>query len=116
MKKSRAQIEEELVERISKGVDRVLDWQEKHNTYKFSELEDVILEVRREIGEAMAEAVVCQMENKHPVEAPYCSMCKTQMEYKGQKKKRIVSRVGEVEIERGTYYCGTCEAGFSPSG
>jgi uncharacterized protein with PIN domain len=116
MKKSREQIEEELLERISKGVDRVLDWQEEHRTYKFSELEDIILEVRQEIGEAMVEAVVGQMENKHPVDAPYCSTCKTQMEYKGQKKKGIVSRVGEVEIERGTYYCATCEVVFSPSG
>jgi NADH pyrophosphatase NudC (nudix superfamily) len=114
--RSREQVQAELMKKVEKAIEGVLDWQEEQDSFKFSELEEVVLEARQEVSEAMAEAVVERMESKHPVEVPHCGGCGARMAYKGQKTKTIVSRVGEVALERGAYHCPECGAGFSPSG
>src|SRR5450755_3602858 len=63
------------------------------------EIEDIALKVRARIGEEITQALVSQ---QAPVEVPgpVCEECGQEMHYKGQKKRQVVSRSGEVTWER----------------
>jgi hypothetical protein len=45
---------------------------------------------------------------------PVCPECEEPMHYKGEKRKRIVTTVGEVDWERGYYHCKKCKGGVFP--
>src|SRR5258708_14914199 len=78
-----------------------------------SEIEDIALKVRARIGEEITQALVAQ---QAPVGVPgrACEQCGQEMHNKGLKKRRVVSRSGEVEWERPYYYCESCRRGLFP--
>lgn len=116
MKKTRAQLKAEMVEEFEREVDEVLAWQEEHPKFRLIELEEYLLKVGQKITSGLAKRVVEQKDSKQPVEAPECETCGQRMRYKGQKRKRVISQVGEVEIERGHYWCRKCGSGVFPPG
>jgi len=50
------------------------------------------------------------------VMGPACPECGQEMRYKGQKLVEPQPWVGDVEIERGYYYCAGCNVGRFPPG
>lgn len=117
MKKIRAQVEAELREAFERKLKEVLDWGEKHPGSRLIELEEYLLEMGKEITGMLAEGVVEQRESRQPVEAPpLCEECGQRTVYKGQKRKRVMTQVGEVAIERGHYWCEHCRRGVFPPG
>jgi hypothetical protein len=43
-----------------------------------------------------------------------CPECGREMRYKGRKKREVIAETGEVSVERGYYYCPSCEKGVFP--
>jgi hypothetical protein len=97
-------------------IEELLDWGEEKAKPNLSEIEEVVLELRKRFSETMAQEVIGSQEAKQPVESPPCPKCGQAMAYKGQKKVTPLTWVGDVEIERGYYHCGTCKQGFFPPG
>ena len=89
-------------------------WGREAGTPTLSEMEDKVLAIRQRLGQRMLEVVIADQEARQPAEPPRCARCGAEMRYKGQKGTTIASRVGEIEVERGYYYCARCESGFSP--
>ena len=116
MKKRRENVKAELMAEYEQKVEEALDWQEKHPDFRLIELETYLQEIGREILGGVAERMVGQKESKQPVEAPECEKCGRQTVYKGQKRKRVVTQVGEVDIERSHYWCKVCRSGIFPPG
>ncbi len=116
MKKTRDQLKKELVEKFEEAVECVLDWQEKHRTFTLTELEEFVLGLRQEMGEEIAEATLGQMDSKVIIEGVQCEECGNRMIYKGQEAKRVETRIGSLAIERGRYWCPTCQTGVFPPG
>ena len=116
MKKTRAQVEVELREAFERKLKEVLDWGEKHPGCRLIELEEYLLEKGKEITGMLAEGMVEQRESRQPVEAPECERCGQRTIYKGQKHKQVMTQVGEVEVERGYYWCEHCRKGVFPPG
>ena len=81
-----------------------------------SSLEDIVLKLRKRIGERMTEEVIENQEAVRLVPGPSCPECKEEMHYKGMKGKSLTSLVGEVNINRGYYYCDHCRSGLFPPG
>jgi hypothetical protein len=100
MKKTRDQLKKELVEKFEEAVECVLDWQEKHRTFTLTELEEFVLGLRQEMGEEIAEATLGQMDSKVIIEGVQCEECGN----------------GSLAIERGRYWCPTCQTGVFPPG
>jgi hypothetical protein len=50
------------------------------------------------------------------VEAPPCERCGQRTAYKDQKRKRVMTQVGEMAVERGYYWCERCRRGVFPPG
>ena|SRR5579863_2132175 len=78
-----------------------------------SEIEAIALKLRERIGAAVTQELVRQ-QAPMSVPGPACEGCGQEMHYKGLKKRRIVTRTGEVEWERPYYYCDGCRRGFFP--
>ena len=104
-------VEAALRERIKGLVEEALASADK--PLKLSEIEDIALRVRARIGEAVTQALVAK-QAPVGVPGPVCERCGQEMHYKGQKKRRVVSRSGEVEWERPYYYCEKCRRGLFP--
>jgi hypothetical protein len=107
----RREVEARLGERISGLVEEALVSANK--PLSLSEIEDIALAVRERVGEAVTQALVEQQAAQR-VPGPVCEGCGTEMRYKGVKKRRLVTRSGEVDWERPYYYCPTCRRGLFP--
>ena len=116
MKQSREQKKAELMTRIESAVDELLDWEEQHERPTLTQIEDIVLALRKQIGEEMANEVLARVSGKTVVPGPACPKCGREMRYKGEREKQIESRAGEVELERSYYACEECEEGIFPPG
>lgn len=115
MKKTRKELEAELEAKSKTVIQELLDWNETHSAPDLTQIEDIVLELREKLSQAMVESVVTSQEQVQPAEVR-CPQCGGVMRYKGQKGKVVESRVGEIDLERGHYYCPTCQSGIFPPG
>ena len=116
MKRTRAQKKAELVAHAEAVIEELLDWDEQTEQPNLRQIEEVVLRLRRRLGERLAEAVVEGQEAVQPAETPHCPNCGEAMRYKGRKWLDVESRVGALDLERGHYHCARCRSGFFPPG
>jgi uncharacterized protein with PIN domain len=106
----------ELMRQAELMVDALLEWNDETAGPTMTQIEEVILRLRKQLGEGMVRAVIEAQEAQRLVPGPVCARCGEEMRYKGMKGTRVESRVGNVELKRGYYYCETCKAGVFPPG
>jgi hypothetical protein len=116
MKKTREQLKAKLMKAFEEKLEEVLDWEEEHPRLRLGELEEYLLEVGEELEGVLAEGVLGQRNNKEPVEAVKCEGCGGVMAYKGQKRRTVVTQMGEIRVERAYYWCAACQRGVFPPG
>jgi hypothetical protein len=114
MKLTSAQKAANIREAAEAVIARLSKWEETHRAPNLTQIEDEVLALRQQFGEAIMDAVLAGQEAQQPVQAPQCEVCGGEMTYKGRKVRSVESRAGEVEIERGHYYCPHCRSGFFP--
>ena len=104
-------VEAAFRERINGLLEEALSSADKRLT--LSEIEDMALSLRARIGAEVTQMLVAK---QAPVEVPgpACEACGREMHYKGLKKRKVVSRSGEVAWERPYYYCEACRRGLFP--
>ena len=116
MKRTREEKKAELMGEAEGVIDELLDWDEGATAPTLTEIEEVILKLRGQMGQRMAKEVLEGQEAKELVPGPACPSCQREMRYRGQKERGVESRLGMVEMDRGYYYCDPCERGFFPPG
>lgn len=116
MKLTRAQKKAKLQAAAEALIEQLLEWDEETPRPNLTAIEDAVLSIRQQMGQEMVEVLVAGQEARQPVEPPCCPHCGQPMRDKGQKGKKVESRVGGIEIERGYYYCPACESGSFPPG
>ena len=116
MPSTRGQRKARLMKEAESVVDKLLDWSDDTPEPTLSQIEEVVLELRQQLSERMAQEVIASQEAKQPAIGPPCPKCGEKMTYKGQKKVTPRTWIGEMEIERGYYHCGKCKEGFFPLG
>lgn len=116
MPSTREQRKVRLMEQAESLIDELLDWTGNTSEPNLAQIEDVILELRKRFSKEMAREVIDAQEAKQPVVGPPCPKCGQEMRYKGQKTVEPQTWVGDVEIERGYYYCEECKVGLFPPG
>jgi hypothetical protein len=114
VKGKREQQRAELMAAAKLAIDKALDWDERAGAPTLTEIEDVILKLRKEFGQRMAEVLLEGQEAKKPVPGPECATCQREMSYKGAKKTGVETRLGTLGLERGYYYCNHCRMGIFP--
>jgi len=112
---SRATMRASLQKEMEVLLDEYLDWYEGTEDLKFREIEEEILQLRKKMGAKLAEVVI-EGEKKGEGGVVACPECGGAMRNKGEKRKTMVSLVGEVKMNRGYYYCPHCRSGHFPPG
>jgi uncharacterized protein with PIN domain len=105
-----------LAAKAKELVDELMKWSDETEQPDLTQIEDEILKLRERLSESMLEAVIERQESRRPVPGPQCPKCGKEMQYKGDKARQVTSRVGEVKLERGHYYCAQCKESVFPPG
>lgn len=116
MKLNRAQKRAEMEKAAAEMIEVLLDWEEENRAPNLREIEDELLLLRKRFGQVLAAQVLENQEASQPVENPTCPECGEAMRYKGKKRTAVESRLGELTLERGYYYCAHCKCGLFPPG
>ena len=116
MKRKRAEQRQALLDQAAVLIDELLEWQEQTSQPNLTQIEEIVLKLRKQLGEQMALAVIEQQAAKRPAPGPVCAQCQREMHYKAHKDNTVESRVGTLPLQRGYYYCETCRTGLFPPG
>lgn len=114
MKRTRAQMKAELLTQAEAAIDELLNEADMHSQPTLTEIEDLVLRVRQELGQTMAQALLdnqTEVTPSHP-----CPTCGREMHLKGRKGKGLQTRVGAAALTRAYYYCSPCRRGLFPPG
>ncbi len=111
---SRAEQKARLLAEAEQLIEQALDWTETTERPNLTQIETIVLELRRQFGQTLAENIIAAQATAQPVEAPRCPQCHQAMQSKGAKDKTVVSHVGDLHLARTHYYCPACEAGLFP--
>lgn len=113
MKKSRERKEQELEAQAKELIGRLLEWDEQHQRPNLTQMEEIVLELRKEMGQGMLEMLVNEQGAANPAEVE-CEECGQVMRNKGKKVKVVESQIGELGLKRDYYYCPACGSGIFP--
>ncbi len=116
MRQTRAQKEAALRAVAEEMIKQFLDWEEQAAKPDLTAIEDVVLQLRQELGERMAEVAISDQEATQPAEGVRCPVCGEPMRNKGLKDLGVESRLGTLAVDRGYYYCARCQSGLFPPG
>jgi len=116
MKKSREALKAEFVEEAETLFDELMTWDEENAEPDLTQIEEIVLKLRKRFGEQIAQAVIKRQEKRQPAEKMYCPQCKGELVTKGEKNNEIETRIGLMQIERGYFYCPRCKQGIFPPG
>ena len=116
MKKSQDQLKVEFIAEAEELFDELMEWEEQTDKPNLTQIEDIILELRKRLGERMAQQMIMRQEKRQPAERVQCPGCDGEMATKGLKGNQVETRIGNLKIERGYYYCPACKQGIFPPG
>ena len=105
-----------LIAKAVKVIDEYLEWEEKNPRPDLMEIEDIALKLRKEVGQEIAQVAIENQASRTPAPGPRCAKCGKEMRYKGRKRTRVESRTGNLEVDRGHYYCLECKESIFPPG
>jgi len=106
----------EFMEEIGKMYDQLKEWEDKTKELSLTEIENKVIELGKRVEEKMMKAVIEEEEKHQTYEKQICPICGGELENKGNKEKRIETRIGSIKLKRKYYYCPNCQKGFFPPG
>lgn len=116
MSTSKEQKRARLLAKAEEVIETYLSWEETHPQPDLLQIEDLVLQLRKEFGRELTQLALEEQEAKTPVPGPVCTTCGQEMRYKGQKATQVESRTGALNLARGYYHCPSCKTGFFPPG
>jgi hypothetical protein len=104
-----------LLRQYEQHLDRLLAQADVREELSLTEIEEMALAARAAVGKDITQALA-ESQATPSVPGPICPECQQEMHYKGRKKRRLITRSGEMEVVRGYYYCEHCRRGLFPPG
>ena len=66
MKKSREQLKAEFITEAEALFDELMEWEEQNEKPNLTQLEDIVLELRKQFGARLAQTVIKRQEERQP--------------------------------------------------
>lgn len=114
--RKRSELKAEMMAAAEASINELLSWDAQNETPNLREIEEAVIQIRQRLSEQLASALVQKQASVRPVPGPVCEACGQEMRYKDSHAKQVTSWAGELEIERGYYYCDHCHRGLFPPG
>jgi hypothetical protein len=115
MHPSGEEVKAQLLAEAEAAIDRMLAKRNRQGAKTLTGIEQLTLDFRREMGEKVTQ-VLTEAAEVASVPGPTCPECGAEMHNKGRKWRGVVTRSGEINIERIYDYCEGRKQGFFPSG
>jgi hypothetical protein len=99
---------------VEAAIDELLTQRPAPCTATLTQIEDVVLKASQAFQERLTTALLAE---SSAVVGPQPVACPTSggpAQAKGKRRRRVVTRTGEVSVRREYYYCRACRAGFFP--
>jgi hypothetical protein len=111
MKKNREKLRAEFLAEAEELFDELMEWDDENEAPDLTQIEDIVLKLRKRFGERIVEKVILRQEQRQPAERVYCPQCGEEMGPKGLKGNQVETRIGNLN-----YYCPQCKQGIFPPG
>jgi hypothetical protein len=113
MPDEREELEKQLKAKAEEAIRKLLEKLPDKSELTMTDIENLVGEMGHEVTQGATEAIA-QREQAEPFEL-ICEACQVRMQKRGKRKKRVVTKRGEIELERQYYVCPQCnEAVFPP--
>lgn len=115
MPRANAELKAHLLVEAEALIEKLLAERVAPSTASLADIERVALNAGQHMEEAFVTALAAESALEVPP-WPTCPQCGQKLANKGKRKRRVVTRAGEVEVERTYYYCPACRQGLFPPG
>jgi CRISPR/Cas system-associated protein Cas10 (large subunit of type III CRISPR-Cas system) len=113
--KHREELRRQFLVKAEAIIDELLERGETEGL-SLTQIEEMVSEAKFELTRQLVESVIEVQEERMPVPGPTCERCGREMHYKGEKRRKMITSQGEIEVERAYYYCAECQQGVFPPG
>lgn len=114
MPNEREELEKQLRAKAEEAIRKLLKNLPDKSELTMTDIENLVGEMGHEVTQGATEAIA-QREQAEPSEM-ICEACQVRMQKRGKGKKRVVTKRGEIELDRQYYVCPECNAGVFPPG
>jgi len=112
MTEDRHELEKKLRAKAEEAIRKLLTTLPDKSELTMSDMEALIGKMGHEMMQDTMQAVA-QTEQVEATEV-MCEACGCRMQKRGKRKKQVVTRRGEIELERPYYVCPECGQGIFP--
>lgn len=112
MPSERKELEKQLRAKAEEAIRKLLEKLPDKSELTMTDIENLVGEMGHEVTQSATEAIA-QGEQAEPSEM-ICEACQVRMQKRGKRKKQVVTKRGEIELERQYYVCPQCGAGVFP--
>jgi Zn finger protein HypA/HybF involved in hydrogenase expression len=106
-------LEQELLEQARQAIKAMLDSLPDKKSITLNDMEEATGKLGQSIMHKAMQSLV-EAGNKANEEAVICPDCQARMTRRGQRKRWVMTKRGEIEIERQYYVCPQCRNGHFP--
>jgi hypothetical protein len=115
MPRPHAELKARLMAEAEAAIEKLLAERVAPSRASLADIERVALNAGQQLEEVFATTLAAESALELPP-WPTCPTCGQKLANKGKRKRRVVTRAGELEIERTYYYCPACRRGLFPPG
>lgn len=112
MPHDREELEQQLRAKAEEAIRKLLEKLPDKSELTMTDIENLVGEMGHEVTQSATQAIA-QREQAEPSEM-ICEACQVRMHKRGKRKKRLVTKRGEIELKRQYYVCPQCGAGVFP--